>query len=185
MSKRSHQDDNHVKEDHTSQLPVEITEFILLFLCVRGEEEEDRENHGVMIAKEISRLRKVSHFFSQLVDSSLTLWRKVLGFTRRATIQPPPLMPSGVPEIKAFVLLDNREFNLRTRLVMYGECCEHGHFISERSQCTLDYREVNLGEFRNADRLSKNQVRWYENNYVDRYRVIVEKMNDLCGYNNQ
>lgn len=73
-----------------------------------------------------------------------------------------------------------REFNLRMRLVLYGECC--GHLISERSQSTLDYREVNLGEFRNVDRFSKNQVRWYEND-VDRYRVIVEKMNDLCGYN--
>ena len=57
----------------------------------------------MIIAKEISQSRKVSRLFSQLVDSSLTLWRKVLSFTRRATIQPPPL--NGVPEIKAFVLL--------------------------------------------------------------------------------
>lgn len=182
MSKRSHQDDDHVKEDHISQLLVEIIEFILLFLCVRGGRgEEDIENHCMMI----SRLRKVSRLFSQLIDSSLTLWQKVLSFTRRATVQPPPLVPKGVPEIKAFVLLDNREFKWRQRLVVFGKCCGFGHFIHTRGQTTLDYREVDLGEYLNPNQcVTKNQVQRYDNE-VKRYREIIEKMNDLCGYNNQ
>lgn len=182
MGKRLRQEDHASDEEgHTTQLPVEIIELILSFLCVRGEE-EDGENHCVMIAKEISRLRRVNRLFSQLVDSSLTLWRKVLSFTRRATIQPPPLMPNGVPGIKAFVLLDNREFNLRMRLAVYGESYDHGHLISERSQSTLDYREVNLGGYRDPAHIPKNQVLWYDYD-LDKYREIVKKMNDLCGCN--
>lgn len=148
----------------------DVIHHIASFFCVSKEIKED------MCA--FYRMRSVCHQFQRVIDTSLTFWQIMLSRTRRASIQPPPLMPVSLDAIRAFVPLENREFALRKKFEIYTSAYHFGYRPRDEHK-ELDYTKVVLPGFRGHPFLLGGKNCYL--NRLKKYKRIVKKMNRLCG----
>lgn len=147
----------------------DVIHHIASFLCVSKEIKEDM--------RAFYRMRGVCHQFQRVIDTSLTFWQIMLSHTRRASIQPPPLMPVSLDAIRAFVPLDYREFTLREKFKIYSSAYHFG-YRPRHEHNELDYTKVVLPRFR-RDLYSLKGEKCYMDR-LKKYTRIVKKMNRLC-----
>lgn len=180
MSKRA------LEENSVVGFPVldDIIVYIVSFLCVRPKDERMKEFHIKMITLEVSDQRLVCRAFRDAIDAGLTLWQRVLSFTRRSLVEPPPLMPKSVIDIKEFVRLDMEEFHLRMKMAMMAETSRHGRMISsDNAYKMFDYTKAGFGEYRfrlPASAYTELLETVYRS-MSEKYDRMIKRMNNLCG----
>lgn len=148
----------------------DIIHHIASFLCISKEIKEDM--------RAFYRMRSVCHQFQRVIDTSLTFWQIMLSRTRRASIQPPPLMPVSLDAIRAFVPLDNREFTLRKKFEIYTPSYHFG-YRPRHEHKELDYTKVALPRFQMGSHSLKVEKCYMSR--IKKYMRIVKKMDRLCG----
>lgn len=149
----------------------DIIHHIASFLCVSKEIKEDM--------RAFYRMRSVCHQFQRVIDTSLTFWQIMLSHTRRASIQPPPLMPVSLDAIRAFVPLDKRELVLREKFEIYTSAYHFGYRPRDEHK-ELDYTKVVLPRYVRDPYYFTGGKNCYMNR-LKKYRRTVKKMNRLCG----
>ena len=157
--------------------PFQFNELVIHILCLTC----TSQDNGLTNAVNVSQLRGVNRTFRDEIDTSLLLWRFMMRFTRRAMIEPPVhIRVNTVDEIKAFILLDSDEFELRDYMHRSGPREEIGWFIETKDHSMLDYREVYYGS-RMCIGCSPRAVDKCQEN-IERHHKMIIGLNRLLGY---
>lgn len=168
-------------EPESPSLVGDIVVIIAKFLCNKEEGTTDA-NHTVSMIGNLYSMRQIGRLYRDAIDSSDTLWQLALSFTRRATIQPPPIMPKSIEKIRAFVPLDAAEYRLRITLAFHTMANPYGCVIHTRHREQLDYKEVVLQKYRHTEKTRgfiERKQKWY-NSVLRDYKRMVKKMDNLC-----
>lgn len=169
------------QESASPSLIGDIVVIIARFLCTKKEGVTD-VNHIASMMGNLHRMRQLCRLYRDAIDSSTTLWQLVLSFTRRANIQPPPLMPKSIEAIKAFVPLDAAEYQTRIMLALHTMVNDYGCLIDRSHREQLDYKRVVLQKYRHGERTrgyTKRKQKWY-NSLLRDYRRMIKRMDNLC-----
>ena len=171
MSKRAS-----CRESIIGQSPFEFNELVVHILCLTC----TSQINGLTNAVNVSQLRGVNSTFRNEIDTSLLLWRFMLGFTYRAKMEPPSVnIPSKtINEMKEFIILDSEEYWLRYRFVRaMGDYIEVTMSYKTGDPRTFDYTEVSMGPrvFRSFGHLHD-----HIDDDVEEYKEIVANLNRLC-----
>lgn len=165
-----------------TQAVVLIDELIVeiaLFLCIKQKEAPT----CVEALRNINYMRGACRQFRDAIDASHTLWVRMMSLTRRASIQPPPLLPCHPKTMRVFVPLDIREYMLRQDILVRGPLSMYSSWFSTK-HIELDYTQVKIKNYRIGmipKDLYKGRVREWDENRRKVYKKTVKKMNRLCG----